>query len=71
VEDFVHARLAEVAIHEDDPLAGLGNRDREIGGERRFAVAGVRAGHLNDLVAGPLRAEVQLRPHAAIRFRFD
>jgi len=40
----VQAGPAEVGVHEQDPLFGLGDGDRQVGRQRRFAVAHVRGG---------------------------
>ena len=53
------ARPAAVAVDQDRLLAGLGDRHRQVGRQRRFAVGHVRAGHLDDLMADPVRVEVE------------
>ena len=58
-EDLVDPRLAEVAVDQHHPLAGLGDGHGQVGRQRGLAVAGVRAGHLDHLVAAALGAEVQ------------
>ena len=48
VEHLLHAGPAQVAADEHDTVARLGERDRQVDGHHRLALAGRRAGDLHD-----------------------
>ena len=61
----MNSRLAQISVNEQDPLAGLGDGNSQIAGQRGLAVAAVGAGDLNDLVPLLAAAEVQGRADPA------